>query len=187
MSIENYEKFLEVFDDDLAKMFDNQKEHLHCKEGCSFCCERGDYPFTHLDFEYLMYGFKQQDKAYQDMIMEKINKLKAENPKSYVCPFLIDKKCSIYKYRSITCRTFGLLSQFSDGEASIPFCANLDLNYSKYFDKEKQCITKELAEKRDWIVQPRVFSLNIKTIRNLDLVKELGLDFGEVKSLIHWF
>ena len=62
-----------------------------------------------------------------------------------------------------------------------------NLNYSKYFDKEKQCITSELAQKRDWVVMPHVFNINLNRIMTLDIVKELGLEFGEVKSLIKWF
>lgn len=187
MSIKKYEEFLNILDEDLHKMFENQKEHLHCKEGCSYCCERGDYPFSKLEFEYLMVGFKNLSMDLQVEIKSKIEELKKENPKSFVCPFLIDHKCSVYNYRAIICRTFGLLTRFPDGEASIPFCANLDLNYSKYFDKEKQCITSELAQKRDWVVMPHVFNINLNRIMTLDIVKELGLEFGEVKSLIKWF
>ena len=57
MTIENYEKFLEVVDDDLRKIFDYQKEYLACKEGCAHCCKRGDFPMSELEFKYLMLGF----------------------------------------------------------------------------------------------------------------------------------
>ena len=61
MDFENYEKFLESIDCDLEKIFEYQSEYLCCKRGCSLCCERGDYPLSRLEFEYLKSGFNKSD------------------------------------------------------------------------------------------------------------------------------
>ena len=45
-----YEIFLYTLNKELQKMFDNQAEFIKCKEGCSYCCEQGEYPFSELEF-----------------------------------------------------------------------------------------------------------------------------------------
>lgn len=186
MSMKNYEKFLGILTDDLNKMFEHQKEHLCCEEGCSLCCERGNFPFSKLEFDYLMEGFKTLDEDTKNVIRKNIQKIKSENLNSYTCPFLIDKKCSLYKYRGLICRTFGLLSMSVDNELTIPFCAGLGLNYSKYFDKEKQTISYNLVQSIPSKHPPRPFNINLNNLMSLDILKELDLEFGEVKRMIDW-
>lgn len=48
--LQRYEKFLkEVLDPKLDKYFEEQCEFVKCKEGCSSCCEVGEYPFQDLN------------------------------------------------------------------------------------------------------------------------------------------
>ena len=57
--LQRYEKFLkEVLEPKLEKYFEEQCEFVKCKEGCSSCCEVGEYPFSRLELEYLMSGFE---------------------------------------------------------------------------------------------------------------------------------
>ncbi len=182
----NYEKFLEILTQDLDAMFEHQKDYIFCKEGCSYCCEYGEYPFTEIEFNYLIEGFKKLDKNTQDIIIDNIKNIKKDEKGYYVCPFLINKKCSVYANRGIVCRTFGLLNQEADGKVNGPFCGKLGLNYSNVYDKETKKLLMDVIKENHYQNIPRVFSLDITNIRKLDLVKELGLEFGEQKPLEEW-
>ena len=107
-----YEKYLEVVDKYLQKYFEDQKPFIHCKEGCTYCCETGDYPFSRLEMEYLMAGFVKLPAEIQGVIKKNIADLLNRKPQEgkffHKCPFLIDKKCALYERRGIICRVFGL-------------------------------------------------------------------------------
>ncbi len=185
--MENYEKFLNILTEDLDKMFKHQKEHICCKEGCSYCCERGNFPFSQLEFDYLMLGFDNLPPNIQKEIRQNIQQIKTQNLKSYTCPFLINKKCSLYNHRGLICRTFGLLIKDFEGTMTIPFCAGMGLNYSKFYDTNKANITNELLQSVPYKTPPKMFNIGLNNIMSLDLVKDFGLEFGEVKRLIDWF
>ena len=59
-------------------MFDNQAEFIKCKEGCSYCCEKGEYPFSELEFNYLIEGYKQLDSNTKKIIKENIKQINNE-------------------------------------------------------------------------------------------------------------
>ncbi len=181
---ENYEKFLDVVGRDLNRIFEFQKEYIHCKQGCSYCCRKGDYPISRIEYEYLMEGFEKLDYNLKEQIKANIKKTKQDNQESYICPFLIDDSCSLYNYRPLVCRTFGVLTEDSSGNPSFPFCATKGLNFSEIYDKEKNHLSVELVEKNHFKVFPRIFRLNNKVIMNIPLAKELNIDFGEAKKMI---
>lgn len=186
MNFENYEKFLESIDCDLSKIFEYQGEYLCCKEGCSRCCERGDYPLSRLEFEYLKYGFDKLEINIQNIILKSIELLKLAEKDSYACPFLIGGMCSVYKYRPFVCRAFGVLTVDANGNPTFPFCAMEGLNYSKIYDKEKDCLSLELVMKNGYKILPKFFNLSNKVMLQLPKTKELNLDFGETKSMIYF-
>lgn len=184
MSIENYEKFLQVVDEDLKKIFDYQKEYLCCSEGCAHCCKRGDFPMSKLEFKYLMLGFDKLSDELKTKIKANIEITKAGDKDSYVCPFLIEDKCSVYSNRPIVCRAFGVLTEDSKGNPSYPFCTTLGLNFAKIFDKEKQHLSSELVAKNGYKIFPKIFRLSNKVFMSLPLAKELNLNFGEAKKMV---
>ena len=187
MLSKNYTKFLYFLDCDLEKIFKNQEEYICCKDGCSYCCEDGEYPFSMLEYEYLMKGFDSLDINTQKKINENISNVKKNGKASYKCPFLIDKRCSVYKYRGIICRTFGVLSEKANGNLAVPFCYSLGLNYSKVYDEKTQKISLDMIMKNNYKTFPHPFNLRLSNIINMDITKELELDFGEIKRLIDWF
>ncbi|MBP3924082.1 YkgJ family cysteine cluster protein [bacterium] len=170
--LNDYEKFLAEFDEKLAAYFEFEKDDIKCLEGCSYCCEHGDYPFSRLELEYAMSGFMKLPADIKKQIKDNFDKIKDE--KDYVCPFLIKKKCSIYKYRSLTCRTHGLAYLKSDGAAKLPECANLGLNFSKTFDPETKILSREIIKEN--LDLPEI----IKSAKGYDL------EFGEIRSLVKW-
>jgi len=179
-----YEKFLEELDLKLKSYFEFHSSNIKCKSGCSNCCEIGDYPFSELEMKYLMHGFLALDENLKKVIRDKINLLKSKNKGEhffYECPFLINKKCSVYKYRGITCRTFGLAyitdKKNSDGKSyvKVPECVKLGLNYSDcYLDSEVE-------------VLPIEENLDLPKVIESDLAKKYNFEFGELRSLINWF
>lgn len=177
--LKRYEKFLEVFDKKIDRYFDEQCEFIKCKPKCSMCCEVGEYPFSRLEAEYLMSGFVKLPPDIQTRIKAEIKRLKANNPKLYRCPFLIDGLCSVYDYRGIVCRTHGL-AWFDEDQNKIrlPYCVNKGLNYSKVFDRE----TGEV-----FLQNPVREHLRIDSVLRSEDAEEFELECGEIRPLIKWF
>lgn len=185
-----YEIFLYTLNKELQKMFDNQAEFIKCKEGCSYCCEKGEYPFSELEFNYLIEGYKQLDSNTKKIIKENIKQINKEKSKNtdkifmHKCPFLIDKRCSVYQNRGIICRTFGLLCEHNDGRLTIPFCHEYGLNYAQLYDKE----LGQLIDERDGIklskTEPAAFRIERDNIMNLSIAKNLNIVWGNSKTMI---
>ena len=192
--IKLYKQYLNTIQPYLDKYFENQKEYLCCKKGCSHCCKRGSYPYSKLEFEYLKIGLLKMDLDKQKVVIRKIQKLKAEyqnieNKENYMyeCPFLDnDGVCTVYDYRGLICRIFGLLKICNDGEIVIPFCQSLGLNYSKVYNKEANKIDKELVKNFGYKNVPKAYDLSFKTLMSEDLFDNIKIDFGDIKSLIDW-
>lgn len=176
--LKNYEKFLKELDKKLKKYFDEQSEYLCCKEGCSACCEVGDYPFTQLEMMYLMQGFRKLSPDVQANVRNNLNNIKQNRISVhffYKCPFLINKRCSVYKYRGITCRTYGLAYLIDDKTVKMPECSNEGLCYHNVL--------------KDGIltVEPVKENLSLINVINSELAKKYKLEFGPSRSLVDWF
>jgi len=182
--LENYEKFLKYFDKELKSIFETQKKYIKCQKGCSRCCEKGDYPFSQLEFAYLTHGYLELPYDKRIIVQQNIKDLLAEKSKykgerfEHKCPFLIEKECCVYKYRGLVCRTFGVC-YYDDikGYVKVPECVYNGLNYSGYYDKTK----KEL--KIENIPQ---MNLRIDRIFELDKAKSLNLDSGPIRPMLDW-
>ena len=55
--LNDYIIFLKELDVRLGEYFKNQAEFVSCKKGCSYCCQKGDYPISELELQYLMKGY----------------------------------------------------------------------------------------------------------------------------------
>ena len=195
---EIYERFIRVISEHLQEHFEDQKEYLCCKEGCALCCQNGEYPCTLLELEYLTIGFSYLPTDIQNKIYSNIDKIKKDKANFkgkeflYICPFLIDNKCSVYSHRMIVCRTFGLIYFNKDYQISktnpmqVPFCYEKGLNYSKVYDKEKNNLSSEKCKELGCKNMPIGYNLNFNELRDKVGKDMLNLDFGEEKSLIDW-
>ncbi|MDD3236692.1 MAG: hypothetical protein PHV37_01170 [Candidatus Gastranaerophilales bacterium] len=191
--IEKYIKYLAELEPHIKKSFDSQKAYIHCKAGCSICCETGHYPMSKLEFDYMKIGLAKLDKVKRDIIIQNISDVKhklarpdTENPKGYYCcPFLINKQCAIYNYRGIICRTYGLLCFTDNGGYTAPCCVSDRLNYSEVYDIKRQTISKEMFKKSGIKTEPLSFNFSLKYLLDNELTKDI--DFGESKKLIEWF
>lgn len=184
MQFEKFEQFLASVDSDLQKIFDYQKEYIFCKQGCSLCCEQGDYPLSELEFRYLYKAYENLESSIKIQVDKNIEEIKKQKSELYCCPFLVNKSCSVYKNRPFVCRSFGVLTEDAQGNPAYPSCATKGLNFSQIYDKEKRHLSADLVEKQGFKIFPKIFRLNNKVIMNLPLAKELGIDFGEAKKMI---
>lgn len=182
--LKRYEKFLEELDKELRGYFLKHKKYIKCKKGCTDCCEKGEYPFSRLETEYIMYGFVNLPKETKSEIRKNITELKIakQNSKAerflYKCPFLIDKSCALYERRGIVCRTFGLAYLKSDGTINLPNCTNLGLNYANVFNPKTKEISLDNPIKRE---------LTIDKILRSNIAEKYELECGEIRPLIDWF
>ena len=159
----DYADFLDDLDKKLNVYFELHKEHIKCHIGCSSCCENGDYPLTELEMNYLMQGYIGLDVDIKKAVQNNIKNI----VKGGACPFLIDKKCSVYNFRPIICRVHGLAYLCRDEVVKVPFCAQEGKNYSTVYDNGE---------------------ITINPIKeNLDTQNLLkDFDFGEIRNLIDW-
>ncbi len=127
----DYEGFLKEFDKRLESYFKSFGDNICCKEGCSSCCEQGDYPLSDIELEYLMKGFVKLNPQIKVQIQNNIKDMK----KGGICPFLVNNICSVYKYRPIVCRVHGLAYFYKDNKVKLPYCVNNGKNFSKVYDE----------------------------------------------------
>ena len=189
-----YKQYLNTIQAFLDNCFEDQKEYICCQKGCAHCCQKGAYPYSQLEFDYLMVGFFNLEKEEQQKIMNRIQNLKEEYEKTenkekfmYRCPFLNDEgSCSVYEFRGLICRTFGLLKPDKNGELILPFCQSLGLNYSKIYNREEKMLDENLIKQYGYKKTPKSYDLSFKTLMRKDLFEDVVIDFGEIKSLVDW-
>ena len=159
-----YQHFLTDFDKKLAEYFQRDTSYICCHAGCSSCCEKGDYPISQLELEYIMQGFIQLDNETKIKIQENIKKLE----KGCKCPFLVHKKCSIYQYRPIICRVYGLAYLCKNNIVKIPYCVHEGKNYASIYKFDNEISIAPIAENLD---TPNVLK---------------DFDYGEIRNLYDW-
>jgi Fe-S-cluster containining protein len=184
--LQEYAQYLAtVIDPQLEVFFEKERPYIFCKKGCSRCCESGQYLYTKLEFDLLMYGFSHLDDAVRGEIFKKIETIKKEGEKLYACPFLIEKECAVYPYRGLICRVFGLAWHNEDGSINVPNCIDVGLNYSNVFDKEKN-FSPEMFALTGLQDEPVAYNVRPEALRETEAVRYLNLEFGECKPLIEW-
>src|SRR5574344_780595 len=191
--LQKYELYLNVIDKQLEMFFEEQAPYIFCKEGCSLCCEKGEYPFSELEIKYLMIGFSRLDKETQMKILQKASSIIEQKKKRlvkdkflYQCPFLINHRCSVYNYRGLICRNHGLAFFDENKKLAVPHCASNGLNYSSVYDFDKESISKEKFEKTGFDVEPVAHNVGLGFLLNNSFTQKYGVNFGDVKSLIEW-
>lgn len=192
--IENYKKYLDFIQNKINGFFERQKPYIFCKKGCSLCCEKGEYPWSYIEYKYIIEGFLKLDFELQNKIKENIKKIK-EDKKNFngdgifmhQCPFLIDKVCVLYDYRGIICRSFGLLVNLENKKPQIPFCSSMGLNYSNVYDSEKKIISNDMWKKTGIETEPKLYNVSYNFLTNDSFADAYNFKFGEKRPLIDWF
>ena len=159
----NYKQFLSELDKKLEEYRLYHKNYIYCQCGCSSCCEQGDYPISQLELEYLMQGFTTLDNSLKIKIQNNFRNI----VKSGACPFLTDRKCSVYEYRPIICRVHGLAYLCKKNIVKIPYCVHDGKNYADVY-KDNTILINPIKE-------------------NLDTHSLLkNFEFGTIKNLTDW-
>ena len=192
--IQKYELYLSYLEKKLGAFFQEQSPYIFCKEGCSYCCEKGEYPFTEIEFAYLMLGTRELNKETFEEVEKNMLQIKKEKSEykgekafMYKCPFLINKRCCLYKYRGIICRTHGLAFFSKDNKLLVPACVDKGLNYSNVYDYENDTISDEKYHKTGIKQEPLAHNVGMHFMTNNDFINSIGLKFGEIKPMIDWF
>lgn len=147
-----------------------RKENIpvDCKAGCSWCCYQPVFALTHellVINEYMHKNLSAEDiedikqKTYakyertKGMDYDEILKV------NYVCPFLIDNKCSVYPVRPLACRIYlsrkvnACIDKFNnpeDGKREMPLFgfimdAGKNLNFGFVYGLEKKSLFSKEA------------------------------------------
>lgn len=87
--------------------------------------------------------------------------------KGGTCPFLVNNLCSLYKYRPIICRVHGLAYLYKKDTVKLPYCTNLDKNYSKVYN-DGEVTLSPIEENLD---TPNVL---------------IDFNYGEIRNLYDW-
>ena len=192
---DNYIQYLFDVTKELNKFFEAQKNYIFCKKGCAKCCKNAVFPYTEVEFNLLIRGMMNLDKKLQPQIMDKVEeiiqakKFTTEKPFVYDCPFLINDVCSVYNYRGLICRAFGLMSfkKGSNEKTKVPFCAFEGLNYSNVVDVDTQIVSGEKVKATGFETEPLAYNISYSTLTDESKAKSYGFTFGESKPLIDWF
>lgn len=191
--IGNYVAYLAFLNKKLSDFFHRQKPFIFCKKGCAMCCKHAQFPYSAIEMKYLLNGAltleeKTQQKIEENIagILEKKQHYKGKNFK-YDCPFLVDNVCSVYEYRGVICRTFGLMTNTENGKVRAPFCAFNGLNYSNVLNLSKKTISPRKFKKLHTVDEPLGFNISYKYLTDSDFEQTFGFVFGEKKPMIEWF
>ena len=190
--LEDYCTYLHLITKKLNPYFASQTPYIFCKEGCSRCCRKGEYPCSELEFAFLKLGYAALDLQTQKQIVAKVLKINEEKQNykgtvfNYECPFLINDRCSVYNYRPLICRTFGLPYYDEDNNIKVPFCVYDGLNYNQVYDMERKAISVDMYKKTGYEQEPLAFNVSLKFLITKVGVETMGLDFGEEKTIIDW-
>lgn len=192
--IKKYELYLSYLMPRLEKFFLEQSPYIFCKEGCSHCCEKGEYPFSELEFTYLMHGSRTLSTEVIEILNKNIAAIKQQKKENsidkkfmYECPFLINKRCVLYNFRGLICRTHGLAFFDENNKLVVPACVDRGLNYSNVYDFEKQNLSSKKCIELGLTQEPLAHNVGLHFIINNSITKDLQIDFGEIKSMIDWF
>ena len=197
--VERYVEFLKYVMVKINNYFENQREYICCKQGCTHCCTNGEYPCTEVEFFLLKHGIESLSLEKKEIVFKNIQKILNDKNNfskdeifTYICPFLIEDKCAVYHYRMLICRTFGL-PYYVDEEINgivkerlkMPFCVEKGLNYSQVYDGENKMLSSDLYKQKGYKTEPLAYNLSLEYLTKV-LAKDFGVEFGNSKPLIDW-
>ncbi len=193
--LNNYLTYLNYITNKLNKFFEQQKDYISCKRGCALCCKDAEFPYSAIEMQLLLNGFNSLDKEVKNKVetnIQEILKKKKEHKEGrfvYDCPFLINNVCSIYEYRGVVCRSFGLMAlpDSSHKKVQVPFCCYKGLNYSSVIDPATNKISTEMFLKTGIKEEPASFNVSYETLTSKDIEEVFNFKFGSKKPMIEWF
>ena len=193
IELNNYLTFLTFIQQKIDKYFEKQAPYIFCKRGCGMCCKHAQFPYTRIEIRLLLLGYSQlpEDKLkiIDNNITQILEKRKKYRGKKFLydCPFLINNECSIYNYRGLICRTFGLMLNGSNGHVQVPFCCFKGYNYSNVLNLRTKMISVRKFKKLGVKQEPASYNLEYFSLIDESFERGFNFKFGEKKALIDWF
>lgn len=192
---DNYTNYLSFIDTKISGFFEKQKPYIFCKKGCGKCCQNAQFPYSQIEITHLLNGYRKLDYNIKQQVLENITKINKQKNEfkdkkeqfKYDCPFLINNECSVYEYRGIVCRTFGLITLNNEsGKMMLPFCAYQGLNYSNVLEPDSGVISTDKFKKGKFLQEPLSFNVSYEFLTDTDFEYSFKFEFGERKALIDW-
>lgn len=188
----NYVLYLDFLAEKFERFFESQKPYIFCKKGCGKCCRGAQFPYSQMEITYLMYGAQSLDAQTAQIVMENVQKIKQDRENfegdrfRYDCPFLINDECSVYDYRGIICRAFGLMTMDENDKVKVPFCCFEGLNYSNVMQDDGKNISIEKFKLLGVKEEPIAHNVRYEVLTDEDIAKDFGFKFGKKRPLIDW-
>lgn len=113
----NYDVLHEVYQNNTDRYIEEAKEPLACKERCSYCCWLTvEMPEGEMDYIMNKYLDERGEEAAYEILRKAKRRLRKTGDMSreereatrLPCPFLVEHRCSIYKYRPLSCRSMNV-------------------------------------------------------------------------------
>lgn len=189
---ENYRDYLKFLTIKLDSFFENQKEYIFCKMGCAKCCKNAEFPFSLIEIQYALYGFSKLPDETKKIIEENLTRVLEEKKKFqgekflYTCPYLVNNVCSIYEYRGVICRTFGLINKVTEGNPKVPFCCFEGQNYSNVLDEKTGQLSSKKVKELGLKEEPTGFNVSYEYLTGQTYEEVFEFSFGEKKPMIEW-
>ena len=193
--LNNYITYLNFITNKLNRFFEKQKDYIFCKRGCALCCMDAEFPYSAIEMQFVLKGFEtlpiETRIKIEENIKKALDKKKCHKEGRFVydCPFLIDNVCSIYEYRGIVCRSFGLMAlpDSKHEKVQVPFCCYQGLNYSNVMDPESDKISSEKYRQTGIKEEPASFNVSYETLTSKDIEDVFNFKFGTKKPIIDGF
>lgn len=195
--LEKYVSQLNTVTEKINSYFEEQHEYIKCQAGCGLCCSMGYYPVSELEYQYVRKGIetlysKEQIellhekswKIYKEM-MAFYKKTKDIHSFVYSCPLNENDQCSIYEYRPILCRAYGLVmkdSEYPEEKRHMPKCMSLGLNYANVWDYENNIFSTDKIRALRLKTIPQSYDVSYgKLIESFE-----DVHFGDTRMLYEW-
>ena len=188
----NYASFLEKLSLEIEHYFQQQQDFIVCKKGCSYCCKSGNYPVSDIEFQFIELGVMQLDRGRKKAIKKRVERIgkayrkyqqlaEPKVPFRYHCPFLFENACTIYQYRPIICRTYGLIisDENSPENMQLPSCLKEGLNYANIWDPNIGRLSYDKINSLGIDSEPQAYDINYGSL----LYK---FDHGEIQMIYKW-
>lgn len=112
-----YLQVLEAIERQTAPLKLQYQTQMACQKGCSACC-RDNFKIRPVEQAYMAEGLALQSHSVQLQVAQRLAMTSEE--RNGECPYLLEQACSVYDYRPVLCRAFGLMLLMNETVSTCP-------------------------------------------------------------------